>query len=264
VVKSDGELTYFASDIAYHCHKLERGFRRLINVWGADHHGYVGRLKAGLQALGYDAEALRVVLVQLVQLTRGGEPVRMGKRLGEFVSLQEVLEEVGKDAARFFFLMRKAESHLDFDLELAKRESAENPVFYVQYAHARIAGIFEQARQLGIPTEWGPAAVETGRLAEREELNLIKRVVECQGAGAASAGFLPPRAGGGLSPLLQPLPGHLGRRGFDPRAPFARAQRAEGVASGAGTPRGRRAAQDGGPGGPGTGKLDKLDKKESW
>lgn len=192
VVKSDGELTYFASDIAYHCHKLERGFRRLINVWGADHHGYVGRLKAGLQALGYDAEALRVVLVQLVHLTRGGEPVRMGKRLGEFVSLQEVLEEVGKDAARFFFLMRKAESHLDFDLELAKRESAENPVFYVQYAHARIAGIFEQARQLGIPTEWGLAAVETGRLAEREELDLIKRVVEFSDAVEESVKELEP------------------------------------------------------------------------
>jgi arginyl-tRNA synthetase len=179
VVKSDGDLTYFASDIAYHRNKLERGFKRLINVWGADHHGYVERLKAAVRALGYDGEILRVVLVQMVHLTRGGEPVRMGKRLGEFVSLREVLEEVGKDAARFFFLMRKADSHLDFDLELAKKESSENPVFYVQYAHARIASIFEQARQKGIDLE-GPAMneVELERLSFPEEIELTKRVVQ--------------------------------------------------------------------------------------
>src|SRR3970282_2042214 len=123
---------------------------KLINVWGADHHGYVPRLKAALRGLGYDAEVLRVVLVQMVQLTRGGEPVRMGKRTGEFVSLEEVLQEVGRDAARFFFLMRKFDSHLDFDLDLAKRQSSENPVFYVQYAHARVSSIFEQAGQDGM------------------------------------------------------------------------------------------------------------------
>ncbi|HEY1266692.1 MAG TPA: arginine--tRNA ligase, partial [Candidatus Binatia bacterium] len=176
LVKSDGELTYFASDIAYHRDKLERGFVQLINVWGADHHGYVPRLKAGLAALGYDPERLRVVLVQLVQLTRGGEPVRMGKRSGEFVSLAEVLEEVGADAARFFFLMRKSDSHLDFDLDLAKKESSENPVFYVQYAHARIASIFEQAR------DKGAAALDRGvnleNLVEAEELGLIKRLLQ--------------------------------------------------------------------------------------
>ncbi|HEY1373616.1 MAG TPA: arginine--tRNA ligase [Candidatus Binatia bacterium] len=176
LVKSDGELTYFASDIAYHRDKLERGFAQLINVWGADHHGYVPRLKAGLAALGYDPERLRVVLVQLVQLTRGGEPVRMGKRSGEFVSLAEVVEEVGADAARFFFLMRKSDSHLDFDLDLAKKESSENPVFYVQYAHARIASIFEQAR------DKGAAALDRGvkleHLAEAEELGLIKRMLQ--------------------------------------------------------------------------------------
>ena len=175
LVKSDGELTYFASDIAYHRDKLERGFKQLINVWGADHHGYVPRLKAGLAALGYDPDALRVVLVQLVQLTRGGEPVRMGKRQGEFVSLAEVLEEVGSDAARFFFLMRKSDSHLDFDLELAKKESSENPVFYVQYAHARIASIFEQAREKGAP-EAESAKLEA--LTEPEELGLIKRLLQ--------------------------------------------------------------------------------------
>ena len=150
VIKSDGELTYFAGDIAYHRNKFERKFDKLINVWGADHHGYVPRLKAAMQGLGYDPTILQVVLVQMVQLTRGGEPVRMGKRTGEFVSLEEVLEEVGRDAARFFFLMRKSDSHLDFDLDLAKRQSSDNPVFYVQYAHARVASIFEQARKSGL------------------------------------------------------------------------------------------------------------------
>jgi arginyl-tRNA synthetase len=179
VIKSDGELTYFASDIAYHRNKLERGFKKLINVWGADHHGYVPRLKAALKALGYETDLLHVVLVQMVQLTRGGEPVRMGKRFGEFVTLREVLEEVGRDAARFFFLMRKSDSHLDFDLELAKRQSSENPVFYVQYAHARISSIFEQARQAGIPVEDSVfRSAEIERLAAAEELAVIKQAVQ--------------------------------------------------------------------------------------
>src|SRR5258706_2848466 len=179
LVKSDGELTYFASDIAYHRDKLARGFQRLINVWGADHHGYVARLKAGLAALGHDPEALRVVLVQLVQLTRGGEPVRMGKRQGEFVPLADVLEEGGRDSARFFFLMRKSDSHLDFDLELAKKESSENPVFYVQYAHARIASIFEQAREKGVDTGGLTArAAKLETLAEPQELELVRRLLQ--------------------------------------------------------------------------------------
>lgn len=193
LVKSDGELTYFASDIAYHRNKLERGFKKLINVWGADHHGYVARLKAALGALGYDPEALQVVLVQLVQLTRGGEPVRMGKRQGEFVSLREVLEEVGNDAARFFFLMRKSDSHLDFDLELAKKESSENPVFYVQYAHARIASIFEQALQSGVDmTDVSARAVKLERLSEPEELALIKHVIQLPEAVEESVNELEP------------------------------------------------------------------------
>lgn len=179
VIKSDGETTYFASDIAYHRSKLERGFKRLIAVWGADHHGYVPRLRAAIQALGYDPELLRVVLVQMVHLTRGGEPVRMGKRYGEFITLREVLEEVGKDAARFFFLMRKADSHLDFDLELAKKESSENPVFYVQYAHARISSIFDQARQSGIEVdEPRLRGAPLERLTLAEELEIIKRLVQ--------------------------------------------------------------------------------------
>jgi arginyl-tRNA synthetase len=180
VIKSDGELTYFASDIAYHRNKFQRKFNKLINVWGADHHGYVPRLKAAIQGLGYDPSILQVVLVQMVQLTRGGEPVRMGKRTGEFVSLEEVLQEVGRDAARFFFLMRKSDSHLDFDLELAKRQSSDNPVFYVQYAHARVCSIFEQARKTGILAGMvrsdPPVTLELLKLGE--ELELIRQMVQ--------------------------------------------------------------------------------------
>ena len=179
VVKSDGELTYFASDVAYHRNKFERQFNKLINVWGADHHGYVPRLKAAMQGLDYDPNILEVVLVQMVQLTRGGEPVRMGKRTGEFVSLEEVLEEVGRNAARFFFLMRKSDSHLDFDLDLAKRQSSDNPVFYVQYAHARIASIFGQARKNGM--EWNsldPRRISVQRLDLPEEMELIRRMIQ--------------------------------------------------------------------------------------
>ncbi len=179
VIKSDGELTYFASDIAYHRNKFERKFSKLVNVWGADHHGYVPRLKAAMQGLGYQPDILQVVLVQMVQLTRGGEPIRMGKRTGEFVSLKEVMDEVGRDAARFFFLMRKPDSHLDFDLDLAKRQSSENPVFYVQYAHARVASIFEQAGRTG--SEWNErllASAPVERLILAEETELIRKVIQ--------------------------------------------------------------------------------------
>jgi len=179
VVKNNGELTYFASDIAYHRNKYERKFDSMINVWGADHHGYVPRLKAALQGLGYDPALLHIVLVQMVQLTRGGEPVRMGKRTGEFVSLEEVLDEVGTDAARFFFLMRKSDSHLDFDLDLAKQQSSENPVFYVQYAHARVASIFEQARKGGVVWKAGTShEVPVERLDLPEELEIIRKMIQ--------------------------------------------------------------------------------------
>ena len=177
VIKSDGELTYFAADIAYHRSKYERNFAKLVNVWGADHHGYVPRLKAAMRGLGYDPKVLQVVLVQMVQLTRGGEPVRMGKRTGEFIALEDVIEEVGRDAARFFFLMRKSDSHLDFDLELAKRQSSDNPVFYVQYAHARVSSIFEQAVKSGV--ELGARdAVQVERLDLAEELELIRKMIQ--------------------------------------------------------------------------------------
>ena len=177
VIKSDGELTYFAADIAYHRNKFERKFTKLINVWGADHHGYVARLKAAMRGLGYDADQLHVVLVQMVQLLRGGEPVRMGKRSGEFISLEEVLDEVGRDAARFFFLMRKSDSHLDFDLDLAKKQSSDNPVFYVQYAHARISSILEQARKSGIVLG-AVDSVPVERLVLAEELELIRQMIQ--------------------------------------------------------------------------------------
>ncbi|HEY7220137.1 MAG TPA: arginine--tRNA ligase [Candidatus Binatia bacterium] len=191
VIKSDGELTYFAADIAYHRNKFERHFQKLVNVWGADHHGYVPRLKAAMQGLGYDPNALQVVLVQMVQLTRGGEPVRMGKRTGEFVALEEVLQEVGRDAARFFFLMRKSDSHLDFDLDLAKKQSSENPVFYVQYAHARVASIFEQAARSGM--ELGnPSAVSVQRLELPEELELVRKIIQFNDVLAESVRELEP------------------------------------------------------------------------
>ena len=173
VVKSDGELTYFAADIGYHRNKLERGFDRLIDVWGADHHGHIPRVEAALKALGCNAAALRVVLVQIVNLTRDGTPVRMGKRSGEFVALRDVIDEVGADLARFFFLTRNTDSQLDFDLELARRQTAENPVFYIQYAHTRIAGIFRSATERGYAA---PAAVPeaVAALREPEEIALVK------------------------------------------------------------------------------------------
>ena len=171
--KSDGELTYFAADVGYHRHKLERGYERIIDVWGADHHGHIKRVEAALTALGCDPAALKVVLVQIVNLTRDGTPVRMGKRSGEFVALREIIDEVGADLARFFFLTRSTDSKLDFDLELARRQTAENPVFYIQYAHTRIAGIFRSAAERGIAQR----AVSTGDVAplvEAEEIALIK------------------------------------------------------------------------------------------
>jgi len=150
VRRQTGAPTYFGGDVAHFHQTLGRGYDRLVNVLGADHHGYVARLRAAIAALGGDPEALTVILVQLVNLTRDGQPVRMGKRAGEFVTLREVLDEVGPDAARFFFLLRRADSQLDFDLELAKKHSTDNPVFYVQYAHARIASVFRQAEELGV------------------------------------------------------------------------------------------------------------------
>ncbi len=150
LIRSNGAPTYFTSDIAYHRNKFSRGFDVLINVWGADHHGYVPRMKAGIEALGRSPEDLQILLVQFVSLLRGGKPVAMSTRSGEFEPLEDVLKEVGVDATRYFFLMRRCDSHLDFDLDLAKSASRDNPVYYVQYAHARICSIFREARERDI------------------------------------------------------------------------------------------------------------------
>ena len=144
VIRDNGVPTYLAADIAYHDNKFERKFDKLINIWGADHHGYVCRVKAAMAALGYNADDLEVLLLQMVSLYRDGELVKMSKRTGQSVTLSELIEEVGADAARFFFIMRSLDSQLDFDLNLAKSQSNENPVYYVQYAYARICSIFRQ------------------------------------------------------------------------------------------------------------------------
>ncbi len=175
LVRSSGAPTYFASDVAYHYEKfLVRGFDRVINVWGADHQGHVPRMKAAVAALGIDPERLTIIIYQLVTLKRGGEVVRLSKRTGEIITLREVVEEVGADAARFNFVARAADSHMDFDLELAKRQSAENPVYYVQYAHARIAGILSHAAER-VP-DYGDGDVSL--LTHESELALIRKMLQ--------------------------------------------------------------------------------------
>jgi arginyl-tRNA synthetase len=177
VVRASGALTYFASDMAYHLQKVNRGYERLINIWGADHHGYVPRLKAALKSLGLDPETLSVILVQLVTLIRDGKPVAMSTRAGEFITLKEVLDEVGKDAARFIFLTRRSDSPLDFDLDLAKKQTNENPVYYVQYAHARVCSVLEKARAQGFIIEnLDYSSIQ--RLSRPEERRLCKLLTE--------------------------------------------------------------------------------------
>ncbi len=168
--RSDGRYTYLASDIAYHKNKYERQFTKVINLWGADHHGYVARINAAIQMLGQPAEALKVILYQLVSLVRNGVPVAMSTRSGEFVTLKEVLDEVGTDACRFFFLLRAPDSQLEFDLELAKKQSSENPVFYVQYVNARCHSIFKEYKDNG-----GKPA-DFNLLTSKEERDLIKKL----------------------------------------------------------------------------------------
>jgi arginyl-tRNA synthetase len=175
VRKQEGDYTYLASDIAYHRDKLRRGFDLLVDVWGADHHGYIPRMQAVVQAYGYPKERLRVVLVQMVNLLRGGRKVEMSKRAGEFITLREVMDEVGADAAKFFFLMRDSSTHLDFDLELAKQQSQENPVYYVQYAHARIASLLRVAASRGIDCPL-PSQADLTLLHDPDELALIRKL----------------------------------------------------------------------------------------
>lgn len=178
LVRSNGQPTYFAADIAYHLDKARRGYWRLINIWGADHHGYVKRLQAAMEAQGYP-DKLEVILGQLVNLKRGGEPVRMSKRTGEMVTFKELLDEVGRDVARYIFLTRSQDSPLDFDIELAKAESMENPVYYVQYAHARICSIMRYAEERGVKARGGvPAPSVLERLGAEEEMDLALKLFE--------------------------------------------------------------------------------------
>jgi len=173
VVRSNGQTTYFASDIAYHMDKFKRGFNWAIDVWGADHHGYIPRMTAAVEASGVDRSHFRVILVQLVNLLRGGEPVAISTRAGEFVTLRDVVDEVGRDAARFIFLTRHYESPLDFDLDLAKQQTNENPVYYVQYVHARISSIMRKATERGIPQP-GETNQHLALLSTPEDIQLIK------------------------------------------------------------------------------------------
>ena len=176
IVKKTGEKTYFCSDIAYHQNKIKRGFKKLINLMGADHHGYVPRMEAVLQAMGYDKNIFKILLIQFVSLLRGGEKVAMSTRSGEFETLSDVVNEVGVDAARYYFLMRSSDAHLDFDLELAKQETSENPVFYIQYAHARICSIFRGAEEKGIQFP-GNGSNDLSLLVEEEEFSIIKAIL---------------------------------------------------------------------------------------
>ncbi len=173
VERENGQTTYFASDIAYHLEKFERGFDWVIDVWGADHHGYVPRVKAALQAMGENPDQLDVLLVQFAILYRHGERVPMSTRSGEFVTLRELRQEVGNDAARFFYVMRKSEQHLDFDLDLAKSQSKDNPVYYIQYAHARISSVLKQLRDKGLPRDEARGQAHLARLTEPHEEALL-------------------------------------------------------------------------------------------
>ncbi|HWP92398.1 MAG TPA: arginine--tRNA ligase [Thermodesulfobacteriota bacterium] len=173
LVKRDGSPTYFLSDIAYHYDKIQRGFKRLINVWGADHYSHVARLKAALRALRFDDSFFQAVLIQFVRLVKDGKEISMSKRAGSYVTMREVIEEVGCDVMRFFLLMRSSEAHLDFDLDLAKKESSENPVYYIQYAHARIGSVFEKARERRL----APSEDFLHLLSLPEEIEIVKKLL---------------------------------------------------------------------------------------
>jgi len=174
VIKRDGEYTYFASDIAYHKNKLDRAYDIIIDIWGADHHGYIPRIDSVMQAFGYDIAKFKVILVQMVNLMKQGEPFQMSKRAGTFVTLSDIMDLVGADTTKFIFLTRKADSHLDFDLDVVTATSAENPVFYVQYANARINSILSNAQEKGLETGLG---TDLSQLAEPAELGLIKKLL---------------------------------------------------------------------------------------
>ncbi|MDY6824101.1 MAG: arginine--tRNA ligase [Thermodesulfobacteriota bacterium] len=193
VVRNNGETTYFASDIAYHKNKLDRGFERLVDVWGADHHGYIPRVRAAIKSIGEDKNALDIILVQLVNLLRRGKPAAMSTRAGEFVTLREVADEVGTDAARFIFLTRHYDSPLDFDLELAKEKTNDNPVYYVQYVHARIASILRKAAETrGITDVSADDQQLLSALDEPEDIDLIKALARYPEVVAMAAECMEP------------------------------------------------------------------------
>jgi arginyl-tRNA synthetase len=189
VVRDNGQTTYFASDIAYHLNKYQRGFDTVIDIWGSDHHGYIPRVKASLVAMGQDPERLKVLLVQFAVLYRGSEKVAMSTRSGQFVTLRELREEVGKDAARFFYVLRGADQHMDFDLELAKSQSNDNPVYYVQYAHARVCSVFRQLAERGLVWDQKVGESQLDRLSEDHEqvlLSMLARYPEVVSSAAMS------------------------------------------------------------------------------
>jgi len=188
--KQDGSLTYFAPDIAYHQDKLERGFEQIIDIWGADHHGYVPRMKAAIEALGADRDCFHALLIQLVSLVREGQPVSMSTRSGEFVTLREIIDEVGKDVCRYFFMMRRSDAQLVFDLDLAKKKSEENPVYYIQYAHARICSILKNASEQGLFPD--PSLLEEDALTKGDDLDLIKMIAGYPDVVVSSAADLEP------------------------------------------------------------------------
>ena len=191
VVRENGESTYFASDIAYAANKFDRGFERAIYVWGADHHGYIARVKAAVEALGHDPKAVEILIVQFANLYRGGERVQMSTRSGEFVALRALREEVGADAARFFYVMRRCEQHLDFDLALAKSRGNDNPVYYVQYAHARISSVLRQCADRDMAPGVDPEA-DLGTLVEAEPIALMRTLAQYPEVLASAARALEP------------------------------------------------------------------------
>ena len=174
VVRDNGNHTYFASDIAYHLEKLDRGYDKIINVWGADHHGYIPRVKASIEALGHNSDKLEILLVQFANLYRGGSKVQMSTRSGSFVTLEDLRAEVGNDAARFFYILRKSEQHMDFDLDLAKSKTNENPVYYIQYAHARICSVFKQADEKELELDVSQANLSL--LTEEIEKDILREL----------------------------------------------------------------------------------------
>ena len=191
LVRSNGTPTYFAADIAYHRNKFERGFNRVINIWGADHHGHVARLRGAMSASGYEADNLQVILMQLVRLIQKGEVVKMSKRSGQYITLRELMDEVGRDAARFFFNLRDPDSTVDFDMDLARAQSSDNPVYYVQYAHARLCSILRQAEELDATTT--PASEkDIQRLDSTEERDLLKKIADLPSEIGTAARLMEP------------------------------------------------------------------------